>query len=253
MTKLFWWTICANICLLVGVGVAGAAQTVSFQNGINGYTAGVDNQLAAGYPDTPDTTGDVIWSDYPDNPPTNADNMGDQMLFRFDGIFGSGPGQIPLGSIINSATFTLHTTTVSGGPGAGGQLYRMLQTWSDTDTWNIWNGGIQADGIEALSTSFAKAGTSFSSNLNGAVAIDVTTDMQAWSNGTPYYGWAILPWVNGTNGWGVWSDSYSDTSMHPSLSVTFTTVPEPASALLVAAGMGMCLSRRKQSAQRIYR
>src|SRR6185295_252279 len=31
---------------------------------------------------------------------------------------------------------------------------------------------------------------------------EVTTDVQAWANGTrPNYGWAILPWVNGSNGW----------------------------------------------------
>ncbi len=38
---------------------------------------------------------------------------------------------------------------------------------------------------------------------------DVTTDVQAWANGLrPNYGWAILPWPGGNNGWGSGSAEY---------------------------------------------
>lgn len=50
------------------------------------------------------------------------------------------------------------------------------------------------------------------------------TDVQAWVNGTPNYGWAILPWsTGGSDGWAFFSDSYSNSLMHEKLVITYVT------------------------------
>src|SRR5215208_1492489 len=62
-------------------------------------------------------------------------NAGVQTLLRFDNavLFGNGPGQIPLGATITSATLTLQTTN---GSSQGGSLHRMLTGWDSQSTWD---------------------------------------------------------------------------------------------------------------------
>ena len=58
-----------------------------------------------------------------------------QVLLKFDSLFGNGPGQIPLGSIIVSAIVTVNTNNT----GNGGSFNRMLVNWDETvDTWNTF-------------------------------------------------------------------------------------------------------------------
>src|SRR5918998_4412431 len=67
-----------------------------------------------------------------------------QTLLSFTNLFGSGPGQIPLGATITSATLTLQTTNASA---QGGSLHRMLTNWTDVPswTWDAFGAGIQFD------------------------------------------------------------------------------------------------------------
>ena len=71
-------------------------------------------------------------------------------LIRFDNIFGPGPGQIPFGSVINSATLTVEVNNASTAI-AQIRLHRMLVTWPETATWNSMTNGIQANDVEAMS------------------------------------------------------------------------------------------------------
>ena len=97
------------------------------------------------------------------------------ILLRFDNIFGSNTGQIPPGSIILSAQLEINVTNSSV---QGALLHRMLQTWSDTDTWSIWGSGINPNGTEAEIVANSSSGGSGT----GFFAIDVTPDLQVWSN-----------------------------------------------------------------------
>ena len=55
------------------------------------------------------------------------------------------------------------------------EVYEVLQNWSDTDTWNSWNNGIQTDGVEASSTPV----TNITSDLEkGIFTIDITDSLQ---------------------------------------------------------------------------
>ena len=220
--------------------LAFAGQTVTFQYGLNGYTGVVDNHLSYGLPNTPNTDGPILWVDAI----TTSDNQGSHSLLRFDNIIGTGSGQIPANATVTSATLQLYTPTTDNAPGAGGQLHRMLKNWTDTDTWNSLVNGIQADGIESEVGYNAQVGTGASSNVYGYINVNVLTDVQAWVNGTSNFGWGLIPWVNGSNGWGFYSDSYTDLTLSEKLTVTFTAVPEPATPLLVVVGLSGLICRR---------
>ena len=176
-------------------------DTVSFQQGVNGYNDTFDTDLSQQNPTLNLATNLAIGSDFNDVGGTNTT----QGLLRFDNIIGSGTNQIPPGSLIHSAVLEL-ASVGNNAMGDGGQFFAMLQAWdANTVTWDSFSGnGVQANGIEAALTATANAG---SSSLNPDVQgtfnyYEVTTDLQAWANGTiTNNGWVILPWVNGSNGW----------------------------------------------------
>src|SRR5215213_5530471 len=155
--------------------------TVSFQQGVNGYAGTIDAMLRESRPAQNYATTTNVNVD-------SADTAGqrNEALLYFAGLFGSGPGQIPLGATITSATLTLQVTD---GSAEGGSLHRMVTNWMalPTWTWDSFGNGIQFDGTEAvtaadLNTGAIRAGTT---NLN------VTQSLQAWSSGAANFGWAF--------------------------------------------------------------
>ncbi|WP_237217872.1 DNRLRE domain-containing protein, partial [Falsiroseomonas oryziterrae] len=188
----------------------------TFQQGVGGYAGTVDTNLRGADPTTSYAVAKQLFTD------TETGGAPGQALLRFDGLFGTGPGQIPLGATIVSASLTLQTSDT----GDGGALHRMLRSWSDTDTWASLGSGIQADGFEALAT--ADLVTGRMSTL-GSRSFDVTTSVAAWAAGAANHGWAVLPL--GTDGWGFQS---AQGSTKPQLTIVFetgTTTP-PASLAL---------------------
>ena len=189
-------------------------RTTSFQQGVNGYTDVVDTYIDAALGDQSAMTPIVC-----DGDPV------EQVLLRFNNLFGSGANQIPLGSSIVSATLTLRV-----GGGANDQsanavnLHRLLAGWLGPDVWSVygdppWNStdGIQADGTDALPTADATATMSTAST---AYSVDVTTSLRAWALNPPTnYGWVILP--TGTDGLRLESSESTTASYRPLLSVTY--------------------------------
>ncbi len=114
----------------------------------------------------------------------NKDNGGEvHGLLRFENIFGDQAGQIASNAEIVFAQLELGVEN----PGNDLELYRMLEAWNDTDTWNSLGNGIQANGTEAAST--ADAVTDYVST--GLLEIDVTNSLKAWqSNPSSNLGWA---------------------------------------------------------------
>jgi Planctomycete extracellular len=181
---------------------AGHAVT-KFQNGrVNAnaiYNGTVDTQIRQNAPTTSyGTTTSELLVDFPDAGTNNASHA----MLQFTHVFGSGIGQIPLGSQIVSAKLVIDSTN----PGHGAKLHRMLVPWDGSTTWNAWNSdGIQANDLEAASNHNASVGSSTLSPLvpvDSELTIDVATDVRAWASGSPNHGWAMLPWSNGTNEWG---------------------------------------------------
>ena len=157
---------------------------VSFQQGINGYSSTIDTYIEEISSTADNSAASTLIVDRRLNDTNN--NQG-QILLRFDDIFGTGSGQIPPNSTIYSATLEINVTNASD---AGALLHRMLQTWNATDNWDTWTNGIDANDIEAASAADSSSGGS----LVGLATIDVTQDLQTWSNNTAgNYGWAWLP------------------------------------------------------------
>ena len=130
--------------------------SVTFQQGVDGYNSTYDTMLRESKPT----------SSYKSAANVNVDGVDsagkhNQGLLEFGNLFGNGPGQIPLGATITSATLTLN---VSDATPQSFTLNRMLIDWSANSawTWNSFGNGIQADGTEARSTAdgtFASIGT----------------------------------------------------------------------------------------------
>lgn len=181
--------------------------TVTYQQGVGGYAATHDTMLRESKPTKDFSTAANVNVDGEDSA-----GLINQGLLQFDDIFGDGPGQIPLGATITSATLTLD---VSDSTKDAVALHRMLIDWSAaaTQTWNSFGAGIQADGSEAR----AAADVTLAALASGSRAIDVTSSLQAWSEGAANNGWLIQ--MAGANGLDF---SSSEGPVAPKLSVTYT-------------------------------
>jgi hypothetical protein len=180
--------------------------TVTFKQGVNGYTGTVDTMLRQDAPDSRSGTATALNLDSDD--PGGTSHWSEALL-RFDNLVGTGANQMALGAHVLSATLNLQTTDT----GDGGEFHRMLQTWSNNDTWNTLINGIQADGTEAVTQIDASTGRVGSLGLK---QVDVTSSVQAWADGAANHGWAVLPL--GTDGWRFGSAEYTTP---PTLTVVF--------------------------------
>ncbi|HEX2135927.1 MAG TPA: phytase [Microvirga sp.] len=197
----------ATVGLTITSGTPKSYQ-VSFQQGVNGYAGTLDTMVRQASPGTSYGGAATLNPDGDDPSGTGQDN---QALLLFSNLFGTASGQIPAGAMITSATLTLQTTNA----GDGTTLHRMLTPWSGaTATWTSLQGGIQADGTDAVAKSDGMTGKV---GALGATTIDVTASLQAWAGGKANYGWALLP--TGGDGWGF--DSAEGTTK-PRLAVTYT-------------------------------
>ena len=205
-------------------------STASFRQGVNGYTNTADTSLRQAGADTNYVTDLTLFSDEHDAAGTNTS----QVLLRFDNIIGGGTNQIPPGSIIHAAILEL--ASVGGNcMGQGGRFYLMLQPWTDTTaTWNTFStNGVVPDGIiAAAEPSFVAGSSRLTPLVQGTInSFEVTGDLQAWASGARQnYGWAVLPWLNGTDGWGFRSSKFSSVAAgyapeqeRPRLRVYYTT------------------------------
>ena len=105
-----------------------------------------------------------------------------QGLIRFDNIIGAGPGQLDPNTSIDQALLVLEIDNA----GSGFDVHEMLATWDENSTWQGFNGGVQADGVEAASAVLASFGVDDDSEnvSDGTLEIDVTSSIQKYLNGT---------------------------------------------------------------------
>ena len=186
------------------------AAVETYREGVSSYSGTQDSYLQEDTPGSSHGTELFVVSD--------ADGDGiEQGLIRFDNIFGGGAGQIPFGSIINSATLTVDVYDTSES-GAQVRLHRMLVAWSETTTWNSMTNGIQADDIEAMSAFDAQVVDPSSSGLQ--VIAGLAAALQSWSDGATTTGWVILN--NNTNGWNFRSSEFDTVASRPLLTVDWT-------------------------------
>ena len=167
-----------------GFVTAPAGTILSFQEGVNGYSGTQDTYLAQAAAATSHGALD-IWRWDSENPAPSAE-IG---LIRFDGIFGNGPGQIPLDAEILAASLTLVVADPSAGP--AGTINEASVAWAEaTATFNNFGGdaGVQSDELRA-SPVLPPAPAS-----SGPQTIDVTASLQGWlANPSLNLGWVVRP------------------------------------------------------------
>ncbi len=140
-------------------------------------------------------------------------------LIKFEGIFGGGDNQIPLGAVIISAKLVGYSLNSGNGP----NLHRVLAGWQeDTATWNNpfvshnQRGGIQADDIECTSAHISYGPAKLPT---GQRTFDITAFVQAWSAGAPNHGVAWLP--TGYDAYTIVSSEYGVVAQRPKLVVVY--------------------------------
>jgi VCBS repeat-containing protein len=190
---------------------AAVPATATFQNGVNGYTGTFDTYVSENKPSTGFGSAKILSVD---NDAPAGSGKDAEALIRFDNLFGTGAGQIPLGATIVSATLILQTTDAGG----GATIHRLLQSFTAGSTWNSLVGGIQL-GSEAVAAPDATLGAI----PKGVTSIDVTASLQAWASGEANLGWVFMP--ASADNWGFYS---AQGSIKPKLVVNYTTSAPPA-------------------------
>jgi hypothetical protein len=186
----------------------GVRTTVSFQQGVNGYTSAVDTEIWA-------LAANTILESNP-NASSDANNDGgeSQVLLRFDDIIGDLDGQVPVGSHVVSAR--LYVSAFDQGSTVN--LHRMLVPFSRSATWNATVDGVSADDAEASrhkdSFTFGKIAANTST-----VVFDVTDTVSAWAQGQPNHGWVFIN--TGGNGWDFYTSEFEDLKQRPKLVIEF--------------------------------
>jgi VCBS repeat-containing protein len=184
-------------------------ETVSFQSGVDGYGPMLDGVIS--------TRGIDNFTD--ENFFLDGQGPTEDGIFRFDDLFGDGPGQIPLGSLITSAQLVLTTSTVSNAPTGGPYgVHQLLVPVDQTTTFVDPFGGA---GPQELVHYGAEAGRFGGASAGSAVGADVTAILQAWANGEVNYGFLVRALTS--DGWNVWMSESADPSFRPRLEVTYST------------------------------
>lgn len=205
-----------------------SATSVSFQYGVNGYTGAHDTEITQTTPNANNVTGITMWSDGAD---LGEAPDATEALLEFDDIIGSATNQIPPGAHIEVAMLNLSSLNSKDSVGNGGEFFPLLRSWQDSSTtWNSWdpNGnGILNDGVQAAVNPTVTAGvftlTATAKVPGGYHSFEVTPDIQNWSDGAAQnYGWGIVPWLNGSDGWGINTSKDPVTNSHPQLVVYYT-------------------------------
>lgn len=182
------------------------AETLVFQQGADGYGGTVDTFLKGAAPDTSQGSAAVIEWDGEDDGGINY------TLLRFEGLFGSGAGQIPSGSTIHSAILTYDIVNT----GHLGDVNEVLVPWTSATTYNSFGGspGVQPDDYDVLVGGAP-------GNALGSASLDVTASLVRWlSNPASNWGWIFRP--TGTDGVEIRSGENAELALRPKLTVTVT-------------------------------
>jgi hypothetical protein len=161
-------------------GVCEVETLVSFQNGTDGYAGAQDTYVSASSPDAVNGDKPEIRWDL-ENP--NGSGFSDHALLRFDAIFGSAPGRIPVGATIESAILELVMTNPTELP--DGAVYESLVPWSESSTTHGDFGGdagIQPDELGAFVAAAPVGEEPCPAPCALPIQLDVTSSLQRSSS-----------------------------------------------------------------------
>jgi hypothetical protein len=211
-------------------------QSVSFQNGANGYNGTFDRRISSGNEIGNGADSAAYFLDGFNG--VAMDSNDTQGLIRFNNIIGNGPGQIPSGATILNAKLTV-TTSLAGnaqtsGPYGVAGLLKAVGPTTDyfadfmSTTDHTSRGAWWQDG------SATRPVGGFGFQLPGAPdSANVTPVVQSWAGGAAAHGFVLQAGLsdsvtqnaNTADGWSIHTTGFPTSDTRPKLEVTYTTNP----------------------------
>lgn len=258
----FRWFLAALVAPVVMVGGALGQTTVTFQQGVDGYTGTFDRLLNLNNNRSGSEVDATTTSFFIDGDPIDESRA--DYLIRFDNIIGG--GAIPEGAIILSATLTLKTTTSEvNGNSQSGESYSLYRLTKPFDANSLFDGDFgdsdfaftpYVDGVTSVIDSVRVEGVlpeqvdadwclgTFDRPVGESqlavdqfYSADMTRAVQSWVDGAPNLGIAVISdHIDNDDGWSVHPTGSSDVAARPMLTVTYI---EDDSVQVIEAQQGM--------------
>jgi hypothetical protein len=203
----------ATVSITVTVTATPSLQTVSFQDGVDGYTGTRDTKLMSQDPTTNFGTATKL----------ELDGSPDRSALLYWDL-----SSIPPGSIVDSVDITVNITN---GTTHNYEFYESRQPWVESEaTWNQYASG-QSWQVAGADGSSDRGSTVFGviSGGKGLATISLNAAgvamVQAWVDNPPSnLGFIILNYISATNGLDFSSRETGTVSVRPKLTVTYSTV-----------------------------
>lgn len=199
-------------------GTPVATRTVSFQQGVGGYTGTFQRRVGLTLPATYSAVNGASVASYAldgGNPDLND-------LIRFDGVIGTGDGQVPPDAVILKAELVLTTAVASDAQSAGPFIVdRLTSAVDEATTYDAISAGAGFEGVRGIASGLPVAG--FPPLAQGeAGAADVTSIVRAWLGGEANHGFAIYSGGT-TDGWNYCTIGNPSAALRPQLRITYVT------------------------------
>ncbi len=195
-------------------GSCALTSTIMFQEGMDSYAGTEDTFLQVAAPGNVNGASE-IW-EWDDDDPSGGVVEPNYGMIRFGNIFGAGPGLIPAGSQIVSATMTY---TVFD-EGFTASMREVLVDWDESDSLTDVCGGSCDEGSE-----FGAAEVASVPGPIGTHNVDVTASLQAWSDApATNFGWFFISQTDVGTGGGVQarsSEYVATPSERPKLTIVY--------------------------------
>lgn len=237
-----------SLCLIVmlvlqsAVSAFGAVATVTYQNGANGYNGTFERKIDDRATTDPnqEITGSNVSAYFIDGYQSGASPSNDgQALLRFDGLIGSGPGQVPAGAFIVDAQLRISTGVAGNSQSAGPWgIARLSQPFDATTSYYTSfpcaSCGIGSRGAWWQDGYSARPVAGFGGQWQGTVdSANVRSIVQDWASGSANHGLVIQTGFGTsttvtsgtTDGWGINATGHPLVDLRPKLSVTYSTSP----------------------------